>query len=104
LASVVINTAGAGYLTAPPIYLAPNPTDPAWLAGSVVFPSPNPGIITVATTGAGTLTGLLLTNFGQALTTAPTLTVNGVGTSATATTNPSTVVAAATDTLTIQPA
>lgn len=95
--------AGAGYLTAPPVYLFPDQTDPAWLAGAANLWYPNPGLVTVALTGAGTLTGLLLVNAGQLLTTAPTLTVNGIGSSATATTSPASVVAAATDTLTIQP-
>lgn len=104
VSAVTIRTAGAGYTSAPPIYLAPNPTDPAFLAGNVNLPTPNPGLVTVALTGAGTVTGVLLTNFGQALTTAPTLTIGGVGSGATATTNPATVVAAANDVLTIQPA
>ncbi len=77
-----------------------DPTDPNLLAGSAIVPA----TATVALTGAGTLTGLLLINAGVLLTTAPTLTVNGVGASATATTNPATVVAAANDVVTIQPA
>ena len=101
--TVTIRTAGAGYTTAPPIYLFPDQTDPAFISGTAVLWSPNPGLVTVVTTGAGTLTGLLLVNAGQLLTTAPTLTVNGVGTSATATTSPATVVAAANDVLTIMP-
>lgn len=104
VSSVTIRQAGAGYLTPPPIYLAPNPTDPAFLAGAVNLPTPNPGLVTVALAGAGTLTAVLLNNFGAAQTTAPTLTVAGVGTGATATTNPATVVAAANDVLFIQPA
>lgn len=95
VASVTIRQAGAGYLTAPPVLLIPAPTDP------------NTNIVnataTVVLTGAGTLTGLFLINFGTPLTTAPTLTVNGAGTSATATTNPATVVAAANDLITLQP-
>ena len=91
-------TAGAGYPVAPPIVILPDPADPALQAG----------LITNATahcvlTGAGTLTGLLLQTAGQPLTTAPTLTVNGVGASATATTSPATVVAAANDVVTMQP-
>jgi hypothetical protein len=78
--------------------IIPDSTDPAYLAGSIVNAT-----ATVVLTGSGTLTGLLLKNFGQPLTTAPTLTVNGVGTSATATTNPATVVAAAILGVTIQP-
>jgi hypothetical protein len=91
--------AGAGYLVAPPIVIVPDPTDPALAAGLITN-----GTATCVLTGAGTLTGLLLKNAGQPLTTAPTLTVNGVGASATATTSPATVVAAANDTVTIQPA
>lgn len=102
--TVTIRTAGAGYTSAPPVYLFPDQTDPAFIAGTAVLWSPNPGLVTVALTGAGTLTGVLLVNAGQLLTTAPTLTVNGVGLSATATTSPATVVAAANDVLTIQPA
>lgn len=102
--TVTIRTAGAGYLTAPSIYLYPDQTDPAWIAGTAQIWYPNPGLVTVALTGSGTVTGVLLINAGQSLTTAPTLTINGVGSSATATTNPATVVAAANDVLTIQPA
>jgi hypothetical protein len=98
VSSITIRTAGAGYLTAPPITLLPVQNDPAYLAGTIINAA-----ATVVLTGAGTLTGLLLVNFGGPLTTAPTLTVNGVGTTATATTNPATVVAAANDVITLQP-
>lgn len=97
--SITIDQAGAGYLTAPPVVLVPNPFDPNYLNGSITANA----TATVALTGAGTLTGLLLVNAGQALTTAPTLTVNGAGSSATATTNPSTVVGAANAIITMQP-
>jgi hypothetical protein len=99
VSAITIRTAGAGYLTAPPITILPVQNDPALLAGTIT----SQATATVALTGAGTLTGLLLVNFGQLLTTAPTLTVNGVGASATATTNPATVVAAANDIITLQP-
>jgi len=98
--AITIRTAGAGYPVAPPVFIVTDPTDPNLLAGAAMTPA----TATVALTGAGTLTGLLLINAGVLLTTAPTLTVNGVGTSATATTNPSTVVAAANDVITMQPA
>jgi hypothetical protein len=101
--TVTIRTAGAGYTTAPPVYLFPDITDPAYISGAAQLWSPNPGLVTVALTGAGTVTGLLLVNAGQLLTTAPTLTVNGVGSSAVVTTNPASVVAAANDVLTIMP-
>jgi hypothetical protein len=99
VSSVTIRTAGAGYITAPPITILPVQTDPALIAGSIT----SQATATVVLTGAGTLTGLLLANFGAPLTTAPVLTVNGVGTSATATTNPAAVVAAANDVITLQP-
>jgi len=99
ISTIVVGVAGAGYPVAPPIVIVPDPTDPALAAGLITN-----GTATCVLTGAGTLTGLLLRNAGQPLTTAPTLTVNGVGASATATTNPATVVAVANDTVTIQPA
>ena len=98
--AVTISTAGAGYLVAPPVLILPDPFDPNFLSGSPAIVN---ATATVVLTGAGTLTGLLLVNAGTLLTTAPTLTVNGAGTSATATTNPATVVAAATDQVTFQP-
>lgn len=91
--------AGAGYLVAPPIVIVPDPSDPALAAGLITNAT-----ATCVLTGAGTITGLLLANGGQPLTTAPTLTVNGVGSSAVVTTSPATVVAAANDLVTIQPA
>jgi hypothetical protein len=91
-------SAGAGYLTAPPIVIIPDPTDPALAAGLITNAAAH-----CVLAGAGTLTGLLLVNFGAPLTTAPTLTVNGAGTAATATTNPATVVAATTVAVTLQP-
>ncbi len=99
VSSITLVTAGAGYLTAPPVTLLPVQNDPAYLSGAITTNA----AATVALTGAGTITGLLLTNFGGPLTTAPTLTVNGAGSAATVTTNPATVVAAATDTITLQP-
>lgn len=99
VSSITIRTAGAGYLTAPPITILPVQNDPAYISGAITANA----TATVVLTGAGTLTGLLLVNFGQLLTTAPTLTVNGAGTLATATTNPAAVVAAAFDVITLQP-
>jgi hypothetical protein len=95
VSAVTIRTAGAGYTSAPPITLVTDPSDPAVAIVQAKA--------TVVLTGAGTVTGLLLVSGGQLLTTAPTLTVNGVGSGATATTSPATVVAAANDVLTIQP-
>ena len=96
VSAVTIDQAGAGYLTAPPVLLIPDPADPSTNIVNAAA--------TVALTGAGTLTAVLLSNFGEPLTTAPTLTVNGVGSSATATTVPASVVASHHDIVTLQPA
>ncbi len=96
--SITIINAGAGYLAAPVPTILPVQTDPAYIAGSITNAT-----ATLTLTGAGTLTAVLLGNFGQPLTTAPTLTVAGVGTTATVTTVPATVVAAANDVITLQP-
>lgn len=95
ISGVTVTNAGAGYLTAPTAVVVPDPFDPN--INTIV-----PGRITMALTGAGTLTAALLINFGQPLTTAPTLTVAGAGASATATTSPATVVAAAVMTVVMQ--
>ncbi len=98
VSSITVVNAGAGYLVAPVPTILPVQTDPAFLAGSITNAT-----ATLTLTGAGTLTAVLLGNFGQPLTTAPTLTVAGVGTTATVTTVPAAVVAAANDTITLQP-
>lgn len=96
VSSISIGQAGAGYLSPPSVVIVADPTDPN--LGAIVNAT-----ATVALTGAGTLTALLLINFGEPLTTAPNLTVAGSGSSATATTNPATVTAAGTDIITLQP-
>jgi hypothetical protein len=98
VSSVVFGQAGAGYLAAPICTVVPDPFDPALATGGITTAA----VITLALTGAGTLTAALLVNFGAPLATAPTLTVSGVGTSATATTSPATVVAAANMVVTLQ--
>lgn len=97
VSSITLVQAGAGYITAPNIVIVPDPFDP------------NLNIITPAAahcvlTGAGTLTAVLLVNFGTSLSAAPTLTVSGAGASATAATVPASGswVAPATDTITLQ--
>lgn len=97
--SITIINAGAGYPTAPVPTIVPDQTDPAFLSGAIT----SNATATLTLTGSGTLTAVLLGNFGQLLTTAPTLTVAGAGTLATVTTVPATVVAAANDTITLQP-
>jgi hypothetical protein len=92
--SITVINAGAGYLTAPVPQILPGQTDPGTITSNATA--------TLTLTGAGTLTAVLLANFGQPLTTAPTLTANG-GSAGTVTTLPATVVAAANDTITMQP-
>lgn len=90
IASVTVEAAGAGYTNgAPGITVIPNPNDPN--AGIITIPALT-AVLGVAGTGA--ITGILLTYQGTSQGSAPTLTVNGVGASATAT---STLVAAAAD-------
>lgn len=94
--AITIRQAGSGYLTAPPVLIIPSMLEPT--TSNIVNAT-----ATVALTGAGTLTAVLLINFGTPLTTAPTLTVGG-GSSGTATTQPATVTAAANDVIGLQPA
>lgn len=77
--SFTVVNAGAGYTTAPTVTLLPNPYDPNY--GSIVN-----GTATASLTGSGTITAVLCTNTGAPAASAPTLTINGVGSSATATT------------------
>jgi hypothetical protein len=77
---------GAGYPSAPPIVLLPNPFDPNLIAGNALT-NATATLSLVAASGsasAGKLTALLCTNPGAA-TTIPTLTVTGAGSSAAAT-------------------
>lgn len=87
---------GAGYLTPPGIVLVPSPNDPA-------LQTLTRATATVALAGAGTVTAVLLKNFGAPQGAEPTLTITGIGTGATATVLPATIVAAANDTITMQP-
>jgi hypothetical protein len=75
---------GAGYIVAPNIAIVPDPFDPNI---NIITPAR----ATCVLTGAGTLTGVLLLNSGNAqgsVGSGYTLTVAGAGTSATATTLP----------------
>lgn len=78
VSAITLKSAGAGYLSPPTVTLVPDPRDPG--LGSIVIPS-----VTVALTGAGTLTGLLCTYPGTVQTAVPTLTISGAGASAAAT-------------------
>jgi hypothetical protein len=74
-----IVNAGAGYTTAPTVLIVANPYDPNY--GSIVNAT-----ATASLTGSGTVTAVLCTNYGAPGASAPTLTINGVGSSATAAT------------------
>jgi hypothetical protein len=97
---------GAGYTFPPAIVLVTDPFDPVQLA-AVSNPATaaviRPARATVALTGAGAVTAVLLNYFGQALATAPTLTITGSGSGATAALVPTSWVAPANDELTLQP-
>ncbi len=74
-------SAGAGYLTAPRVQIVPDPFDPNL---NLIQPASAHCVLT----GAGTLTAVLLQNFGTSQASGITLTVNGAGASATAATVP----------------
>ncbi len=70
LSTITIDNQGAGYTNVPNIYIIPDPRDTG----------PTTPASAVATlTGSGTVTGILITNYGTPLTTIPTFTFS-VGT------------------------
>jgi len=71
---------GAGYTTVPAITLLPNPYDPNY--GSIVNATAVTNLV-----GAGTITAVLCVNTGAPVASAPTLTINGAGSGATASTS-----------------
>ena len=77
VSSISIVSAGAGYTTAPSVAIVPNQFDPNFT--NIVGAS-----VTSSITGAGTLTAVFVTWGGTPQASAPTLTVTGAGTSATA--------------------
>lgn len=91
--AVTIDVAGAGYAAAPTIQVIPNPFD--LNVGTITVPT-----ITAALTGAGTVTAVVMDNFGIVAGAAPTLTINGGNAAATATAN--IVATGATDTIVMQ--
>lgn len=72
--TITIDNQGAGYTNVPNIYLIPDPRDTG----------PTTPASAVATlTGAGTVTGILITNYGTPLTTIPTFTFSSGSVAAT---------------------
>ncbi len=93
ISAVTIDAAGAGYTSPPAVQIIPNPFDPN--IGNITVPA-----VTVALTGAGTITAVVMDYFGTTAGGAPTLTVGGAGSSGTATAN--IVATGATDTIILQ--
>ena len=89
----VATTSGAGYLSAPPVQVVPNPFDPN--LGIITVPA-----MTAVVGGAGTVTAVVLDHAGTAGG-VPTLTITGAGSSATATAYVG-IATAATDTVMLQ--
>jgi hypothetical protein len=82
VSGVTLTNRGAGYLTAPPITILPNPADPNLLSTTAIVNA----TATAVLIGAGSIAAILCTNPGAPVTTAPTLTITGTGgSSATAT-------------------
>jgi hypothetical protein len=93
ISAVTIDVAGAGYQAPPLVQVIPDPFDVN--IGLITVPT-----VTVALTGAGTITAVLMDYYGNAAGGAPTLTVAGAGSSGTATAN--IVATGATDTIVMQ--
>lgn len=73
--AVTVINQGAGYTSAPTITVVPD-----FREATATTPGPTtPAVLTAALTGTGTMTGLLCTNQGTALTSVPTLTFTGGG-------------------------
>lgn len=99
VASLTLTSPGAGYKSVPPVYLSISPNEP----NHDEFVPPGP--ITVDLVGAGTITAVLLEEFGAPLPAPPTLTITGSGSGATAAiNNPVPWVAPATSVVVLQPA
>lgn len=80
VSTITLVDAGAGYETTPTMSVLPNPADPAFTAGDISTHAT--AVLTVGR--AGSVTAVLCTNSGVALSALPTLTIAGAGASATA--------------------
>lgn len=69
VSSITISNQGAGYTNVPNVYIIPDPRD--------VGPS-TPASATASLTGAQTVTGILVNNYGTPLTTIPTISFSAV--------------------------
>ena len=77
IGTVVVDNQGAGYTTAPPVYIYLDPRDTASAGG---------GVLTTALTGSGTIAAVLCIDQGTALTAVTTLSFTGGGGSSAAAT------------------
>jgi hypothetical protein len=77
VSGVTLTNVGAGYQTAPKAVVVPSPFDPNLATGAIT-----PATVTFALVGSGSIAAVICTNSGQPQAAAPTLTVSGVGTSA----------------------
>lgn len=78
--SITIVNQGAGYTVAPLITILPSPYDPNFTSGTTAITN---ATALCSLTGAGSLTGVLLTNSGAPVATTMSLTVAGAGATAT---------------------
>ncbi len=81
VSSITVTTAGAGYTVAPGITIVTNPLDPNLNVNPIT-----PALATCVLAGSGTVTAVVPTYNGSALTSVPTLTFTGGGGSAAAAT------------------
>ncbi len=95
VSAVTLLNAGAGYTSAPNVYIVPSSTD---LSTNIVNAT-----ATAALTGAGTITAVLLQNPGLPIAAVPTLALSGGGGASAAATVVTNTTTAGTDTITIQP-
>lgn len=76
VSGVTLTNVGAGYLSVPSAVILPSPNDPN-------YSSISQASVVLGLTGAGAITGVLCTNNGGPVATAPTLSAGGAGTGAT---------------------
>lgn len=74
VSSITIDNQGAGYTNVPNVYLIPDPRDTG---------PTTPASAVAALTGSGTVTGIIILNFGTPLTTIPTFTFSSGSVAAT---------------------
>lgn len=79
VSGVTLNNVGAGYLSVPTAVIVPSPFDPNLSNGITQ------ATVVLSLTGTGSISAVVCTNPGNVVTSAPSLTISGVGSGATAT-------------------